>query len=127
MKLVARAVFATFLTTVASGVWPGMSVAAQDETQASPPNPQRMHQDMMAMRKQMIANRQEAQTRLQTLLDQMRRAEGDTRLDAISALLTELAEQQLAHLEHSGRMMGMMEQMMGGRMGGGRGPAERKP
>lgn len=68
--LVTAAVFATLLTTLGAGAWPGTSASAQEPTQqASQPNQERMHQDMMAMRKQMMAERQGAQTALQTLLD----------------------------------------------------------
>jgi len=36
-----------------------------------------------------------------------------------ATLVRELAEQQLAHLQHMDQMMGMMEQMMGGMRGRG--------
>ncbi len=78
----------------------------------------------MAMREQMMAERHAAQVRLQGLLDQVSSAEGDARIDAMSALLTELTEQQLAHMQHMEQMMGMMEQMSGGRMGGRDAPPE---
>jgi hypothetical protein len=98
---------------------PTVSVHAQDATQSPPAAPERMREDMMAMRKQMMAEEQAANARLQALLERLAGAEGDARIDAITALLRELTEQKMAHQRHMEHMMTMMEQMMGGMMGGG--------
>lgn len=126
MRFVATVFAATLLGTLNPGLWPASSVAAQDTTQAEPGARDRMRQGMTAMRERMMAERRASQTRLKTLLDELERAEGDARIDAMASLVTELAEQQLAHLQHMGQMMGMMEEMMSGGMMRGT-PAEPQP
>ncbi len=119
MRLVAAAMFTALMVAFVSGPWAAVSVRGQEAAQSPPAAPERMNQDMMAMRKQMMAEEQAANARLQSLLDQMARAEGDARIDAMAALLRELTVQKIAHQRHMEQMMGMMEQMMGGMMGGG--------
>jgi len=112
-----RFAVATLVFTLLTATAAGVGLAAQDTAQ-TPDTQEGMRQGMMAMRRQMAADQQAARARLQGLLDQLASAEGDTRIEAMSALVTELAEQQLHHLQHMEQMMGMMEQMMGGGMMG---------
>lgn len=117
MKRTGAVMFIMLVVTLVTG--PSVSVHAQDETQSATATPERMRQEMAEMRQRMMAEEQAANVRLQALLDQMAGAEGEARIDAITALLRELTEQKIAHQRHMEHMMGMMEQMMGGMMGGG--------
>jgi hypothetical protein len=113
----ARAVM--FMMLVVTLVTAPLVSVAQDETQSPTATPERMRQEMAEMRQRMMAEEQAANVRLQALLDRMAGAEGEARIVAITALLRELTEQKIAHQRHMEHMMGMMEQMMGGMMGGG--------
>jgi hypothetical protein len=73
-----------------------------------------MRKNMMAMRQKMMEDADAADAKLQQLVEQMNAATGDTKLDAMAAVLTELVVQHRSSQQRMGQMMmpGMM-QMMG--------------
>jgi len=81
---------------------------AQGATQPQPPG----MQDMMKMHEQMMAEMKAGDARLDALVKDMNDAKGDTKVDAVAAVVNELVRQ---HKAMHGRMGQMHQQMMGGR------------
>ena len=72
----------------------------------------------MKMHQQMMAEMQANDAKLDALVTAMNGASGSGKVDAVAAVVTELARQQKAMHQHMGQMHG---QMMGRGMMGGRG------
>ena len=68
--------------------------------------------DMMKRHQQMMAEMKKADAVLATLVDKMNASQGSDKVDAIAAVVTELARRQAAMHERMGQMHMMM---MGGR------------
>lgn len=90
-------------------------VAAQaPSSQASQPreqSPSNM-QDMMKMHEQMMAGMKADDAKLDALLKDMNAAAGEAKVNAVAAVVTEMARQYKAMHQHMGQMH---QQMMGGR------------
>lgn len=75
----------------------GQVSAAQQPTPQAPSATDQdmmtMHQNMMAMRQTMMADDEAAGTRLRELVAQMHTSDGEAKIAAMAALLTELTEQ----------------------------------
>ena len=80
--------------------------------QGTAPPPQTNMPDMMKMHQQMMAGMKADDETLGALLKEMNAATGDARINAVAAVVTELARQHKAMHEHMGQMH---QQMMGGR------------
>lgn len=78
---------------------------AQSQSQSSMP-------DMMKMHEQMMAEMKAADAKPDALVKDMNAATGEAKINAISAVVTELVRQQKAMHERMGQMH---QQMMGGR------------
>jgi hypothetical protein len=68
--------------------------------------------EMMKMHEQMMAEMKVSDGRLDALVKEMNAASGNARVDAIAAVVNELARQNRAMHEHMGQMH---QQMMSGR------------
>jgi hypothetical protein len=68
-------------------------------------------QEMMKMHEQMMAEMKASRTRLDVLVKEMNSASGNAKVDAIAAVVTELAGQHDAMYQ---RMSGMHGRMMSG-------------
>jgi len=89
-------------------------VAAQAQSsQGSQPREQAASnmQDMMKMHEQMMADMKAADSRLDALVKDMNAANGEARVTAVAAVVTELVRQQRSMHERMGQMH---QQMMGG-------------
>ena len=80
--------------------------------QGAAPQSQPNMQDMMKMHEQMMAGMKADDAKLNALLKDMNAAAGDRKVNALAAVVTELARQQMTMHEH---MEQMHKQMMGGR------------
>lgn len=112
---------AAFLVALASLSGPardGMSAATAARQDAAAQQPQPNMPDMMKMHERMMAEMKAGNDRLDAMLTQMNAASGNARVDAIAAVVTELAGQHKAMHERMGQMH---QQMMGGRGMMGRG------
>jgi len=69
-------------------------------------------QDMMKMHEKMMAEMKAGDAKLDALVKQMDTAAGDTKVNAVAAVVSELVRQHKAMHEHMGQMH---QQMMGGR------------
>ena len=90
------------------------AVAAQaPSSQGSEPRDQAPSnmQDMMKMHDQMMAEMKAADSRLDALVKEMNAASGDTKVNAVATVVTELVRQQKSMHERMGQMH---QQMMGG-------------
>ena len=88
-------------------------VAAQAQSsQGSQPREQAASnmQDMMKMHEQMMADMKAADSRLDALVKDMNAANGEARVTAVAAVVTELVRQQRSMHERMGQMH---QQMMG--------------
>lgn len=74
--------------------------------------PQSNMQDMMQMHEQMMAGMKADAAKLDALLKEMNAAAGDAKINAVAAVVSELARQ---HRTVYGQMGQMHQQMMGGR------------
>ena len=89
--------------------------------QGTAPQPQTTGPDMMKMHEQMMATIKEDDAKLDALLKDMNAAMGEAKVNALAAVVTELARQ---HKGMHGQMVQMHQQMMGGM--GGRGMMRRR-
>jgi dihydroorotate dehydrogenase len=80
-------------------------------TSSSAQQPQPNMPDMMKMHEQMMAEMNANDARLDALIKEMNAASANARVDAIAAVVTELAQQHKAMHQH---MRQMHAQMMGG-------------
>lgn len=80
--------------------------------QGTVPPPHTNMPDMMKMHQQMMAGMKADDETLSALLKGMNAATGDAKINAVAAVVTELARQHKAMHEHMGQMH---QQMMGGR------------
>lgn len=113
--MVGAAVMLLFAVT-----FPGRSLSlATDVTaqapsaQAAQPRPSNM-QEMMKMHEQMMAEMKAADSKLDALVKDMNTATGDTKVNAVAAVVTELVRQQKSMHDRMGQMHQQM--MMGGMM-----------
>jgi hypothetical protein len=92
-----------------------VSPAVAQNRQAQPPassaQPQSM-QDMMKMHEQMMAEMKAADAKLDALVRDMNAANGNAKVNALAAVVTELVRQNRSMHEHMGQMH---QGMMGGR------------
>jgi hypothetical protein len=82
--------------------------------------PQANMQDMMKMHQQMMVAMKADDAKLDTMLKDMNVAVGDAKLNALAAVVTELARQHRTAHGQMGQMHQQMMGMMGGRGMGGR-------
>lgn len=87
---------------------PSAQASAQPPREQSPSN----MQGMMKMHEQMIAEMKAADAKLDALVKEMNAASGDTKVNAVAAVVTELVRQHKSMHERMGQMH---QQMMGGR------------
>lgn len=83
------------------GAFPPAAAAQTDST------------EMMKRHQQMMADMKKADAELTTLVEKMNASKGSEKVDAIAAVVTELARRQASMHERMGQMQMMM--MMGGR------------
>jgi hypothetical protein len=69
-------------------------------------------QDMKKMHETMMAEMKAGEAKLDALVKEMNGAKGDTKVNAVAAVVNELVRQHKTMNEHMGQMH---EQMMGGR------------
>lgn len=77
------------------------------------PDMKAMHEQMMQRHQQMLDEMKQSQAKLDSLVEQMKSAQGDAKVDAVAAVLEELVAQ---HQKNMAQRMEMMEGM-GGMMG----------
>lgn len=121
-QIILAASVAALLTAIPTGRAVQVSAMA-DSQQTSSPAVQHDHsqtaagkssmQDMMKMHQQMMADMKAADTKLDRLVQQMNAASSAEKLNATTAVVTELVRQQKAMHEH---MAKMHEHMMSGMM-----------
>ncbi len=95
---------------------PAASIAAQGGPQnpapQAPAQPQSRMADMMKIREQMMAEMKASEAKLDTLVKDMNATAGETKINAIVAVVNKLVQQNKAMHERMGQMH---QQMMGGR------------
>jgi hypothetical protein len=84
----------------------------QPPSSSAEPQSQPTMQDMMKMHGQMMAEMKAASAKLDALVKDMNAATGEAKINALSAVVTELVNQQKAMHERMGQMH---QQTMGGR------------
>ena len=89
---------------------PSANATKQDQSGAT------AGQNMMAMRKKMMADQKESDARLQPLIDKMNAAKGSAKVDAMAALVTELVRQRTTDRQSMNQMSQMMMPNMMGMM-----------
>jgi hypothetical protein len=103
---------------VVLGAWHSGLTAAQTTQQApsapatGQPPPTSNMQDMMKMHEQMMAEMKAGGAKLDALVKEMNSATGDSKINAVAAVVNELVHQ---HKAMHGRMGQMHQHMMGGR------------
>ncbi len=118
-----RGLLLAVLTTVALPVMVLAQVPAttQHEHGASQaPAPNQSQQQLMQMHQKMMADMAAMDQKLDGLVTQMNAAQGQAKVDAMAAVISEMINQQKQMREHMASMMGQGG-MIGGMMGG-RGP-----
>jgi hypothetical protein len=107
------AVLASLVVALAVLPGRGNSRILAQTSPATPSQQQPMSmQDMSKMHEQMMAQMKAGDTRLESLVNEMKAAKGDAKVDAVAAVVTELVSQHKAMHDHMGQMHQMM---MGGR------------
>lgn len=94
-----------------SGLTPAQATQ-QTPSAGTGQQPQSNMQDMMKMHEQMMAEMKAGDAKLDALVKDMNAAAGDSKVNAVAAVVNELVRQ---HKSMHGRMGQMHEQMMGGR------------
>lgn len=94
---------------------PLFAQAGQPETEAPPATQKPMRERMRQHQEQMMQQMQEEDARLEELVARMNQAEGEERVDALMAVVNELADQRLTMRR---RMQQMREGKQGGMSGG---------
>ncbi len=113
-----RLLFALLAVTALSAVLLAQAPATPGHEHGTSQAPPAQNQQMMQMHQKMMAEMTAMDQRLQDLVTQMNAAQGQAKVDAMAAAVTELVNQQTQMHEHMASMMGQGG-MMGGAMSGG--------